>query len=76
MATKRNKSIKRNTKGKNKTIRRIKKSNKSGKKWITAIEAAERNFKKTGSLTAARSALRSQALYNARKLFGSVKTPF
>ena len=48
------------------------KKSKSGKKWITAIQAAQKTFKKTHSLLAARSSLRKQALYNARKLFGSI----
>jgi hypothetical protein len=48
------------------------KKNKTGKKWTTAIDAASNTLKKTGSITAARESLRKQALYNARKLFGSV----
>uniref|UniRef100_A0A6C0ART3 Uncharacterized protein n=1 Tax=viral metagenome TaxID=1070528 RepID=A0A6C0ART3_9ZZZZ len=48
------------------------KHSKSGKKWITAIEAAQKTLKKTNSLQAAKSSLRKQALYNARKLFGSI----
>jgi hypothetical protein len=43
-----------------------------GKKWTTAIEAAQKTLSKTGSLTAARKTLKKQALTNARKLFGSV----
>ena len=45
---------------------------KSGKKWTTAIEAAQKTLKKTGSLDAARESLKTQALVNARKLFGSI----
>lgn len=45
---------------------------KTGKKWTTAIEAAQSTLSKTGSLQAARKSLRKQALTNARKLFGSV----
>jgi len=45
---------------------------KTGKKWTTAIEAAQKTLRKTGSLTAARKSLKKQALTNARKLFGSV----
>jgi len=45
---------------------------KSGKKWTTAINAAEGTLKKTGSLNAAKKSLRKQALSNARKLFGSI----
>lgn len=45
---------------------------KSGKKWVTAINAAKKTLKKTGSVTDAKKALNKQALSNARKLFGSV----
>jgi hypothetical protein len=45
---------------------------KTGKKWTTAIDAAQSTLSKTGSLAAARKSLRKQALTNARKLFGSV----
>jgi hypothetical protein len=45
---------------------------KTGKKWTTAIEAAQKTLVKTGSLSAARKSLRKQALTNARKLFGSI----
>lgn len=45
---------------------------KTGKKWTTAIEAAQKTLHKTGSLTAAKKTLRKQALTNARKLFGSI----
>jgi hypothetical protein len=48
------------------------KHSKSGKKWTTAIEAAQKTLKKTNNLEAAQSSLRKQALYNARKLFGSI----
>ena len=43
-----------------------------GKKWVTAIQAGDRTLKQTGSLSKARKQLRSQALMNARKLFGSI----
>lgn len=50
-----------------------KKNYKSGgKKWTTAIKAAQETLKKTGSLEKANRALKKQALFNARKLFGSV----
>ena len=62
MATKRHKSSK-----KNKT-----KKMRSGRKWVTAIEAASKTLTNTGSIVAARKSLRKQALYNARKMFGSV----
>jgi hypothetical protein len=45
---------------------------KTGKKWITAIEAAQTTLSKTGSLQAAKKTLKKQALVNARRLFGSV----
>jgi len=48
------------------------KKSKSGKKWITAIDAASETLSKTGSIKAAKKSLRKQALFNARKLFGSV----
>ena len=48
------------------------KREKTGKKWTTAIAAAQKTLSKTGSLQAAKKTLRKQALTNARKLFGSV----
>lgn len=45
---------------------------KTGKKWTTAIEAAQKTLAKTGSIQAAKKSLKKQALTNARKLFGSV----
>jgi hypothetical protein len=42
------------------------------KKWVTAIDKAADTFKKTNSFNRARLAFRKQALFNARKLFGSV----
>lgn len=47
---------------------------KSGKKWTTAIDAAQKTLKKTGDIDAARKTLRKQALTNARKLFGSISS--
>ena len=50
-----------------------KKYNKtSGKKWKSALKVAQTTLKKTGSLEKAKIALKKQALFNARKLFGSV----
>jgi hypothetical protein len=43
-----------------------------GKKWVTAIEAAQNTLKTTNSLSKAKLALKKQALFNARKLFGSI----
>jgi hypothetical protein len=45
---------------------------KAGKKWVTAIDAASKTLKKTGSVSKARKVLRKQALSNAKKLFGSI----
>ena len=67
MATKRNRMSKRRQ---NKYTR--KHVGKNGKKWKTAIDAAQKTLKKTGSLKKAKLSLRSQALSNARKLFGTV----
>jgi hypothetical protein len=51
-----------------------KKSHKrtSGKKWITAIDAANKSLKKTGSIIEAKAMFRAQAAKNARKMFGSI----
>ena len=46
--------------------------NKTGKKWTTAIDAASKTLKQTGSISAAQKSLKKQALANARKLFGSI----
>lgn len=48
------------------------KSKQTGKKWVTAINAAKKTLTKTGSIKAAKKTLNKQALVNARKLFGSV----
>jgi hypothetical protein len=53
---------------KSKSIKRT----KTGKKWTTAIDAASSTLEKTGSITAAQKILKKQALFNARKMFGSV----
>jgi hypothetical protein len=68
MKTRRNRSFKKNKK----MSRKVSKGKKSGKKWTTAIDAAQKTLKKTGDIQAARKSLRKQALTNARKLFGSV----
>lgn len=47
---------------------------KPGKKWVTAIDAAQKTLHKTGSLSSAKKTLKKQALTNARRLFGSVGT--
>ncbi|MFY7729344.1 MAG: hypothetical protein ACOVRN_07500 [Flavobacterium sp.] len=71
MRTRRHKHIQRYSGGKRRGTRRNK-SSRSGKKWVTAIQAAQSTLNKTGSIEAARKSLRKQALTNARKLFGSV----
>jgi len=48
------------------------KHSKTKRKWVTAVQAAERTLKKTKSLSKARAALKIQAFQNARKLFGSI----
>ena len=45
---------------------------KSSKKWVTAMEAAQNTLSKTGSYKAAKKKLRNQALINAQRLFGSI----
>ena len=69
MATRRNKP----TLKKTRTARKSgKKSRKPQRTWTTAIEAAQTELEKTGSVTKAHRALKAQALLNARKIFGSV----
>lgn len=70
MATMRKKSN--NNKTMKKTSSNKSKKQKSGKKWLTAIDAAHQTLAKTGSLNAAKKSLKKQALFNARKLFGSI----
>jgi len=50
------------------------KKSKSGRKWVTAIDAAQKTLTKTGNIEAARKSLRKQAFTNARKLFGSISS--
>lgn len=57
---------------KSRTMRKGGKHQKSSKKWVTAIQAANKTLKKTKSIDAAKNSLRKQALLNARKLFGSI----
>ena len=76
MRTRRNRTL-RKTHSRKMTLKKYggkKTAKKSGKKWTTAIEAAQQTLSKTGSIEAARKSLRKQALTNARKLFGSVGT--
>jgi hypothetical protein len=65
MHTKRHKYLRR------KKTRKIR-GGKTGKKWTTAIDAAQNTLRETGSIRAAKKSLKKQALTNARKLFGSV----
>lgn len=68
MATKRyNKRSKRG-----RTRKQTKKKRNNGKKWVTAVGAAEATLKRSGSYEQARTTLRTQALRNARRLFGSL----
>jgi hypothetical protein len=69
MKTRRNRSLRKKG-GKKMTYKRY--GGKPGKKWVTAIEAAQKTLTKTGSVEAAKETLRKQALTNARKLFGSL----
>ena len=69
MRTRRNRSLKRK---RQMTYKRYGK--KSGKKWVTAIEAAQKTLQKTASLSSANLSFKKQALTNARRLFGSVGT--
>jgi hypothetical protein len=72
MATKRHLKRKRsNSKRGGKKTMKNKMKNKS-KHWTTAISAAQTTLTKTGSLSKAKEVLKTQALVNARKLFGSV----
>lgn len=70
MKTRRNRTLKKRTS--RKMTRKLARSKKSGKQWITAIEAAKKTLSKTGDIAKAKISLRKQALTNARKLFGSV----
>ncbi len=47
-------------------------TSKPGKKWITAIEAAQKTLKRTHSVDQAKVSLERQALTNARKMFGAI----
>jgi hypothetical protein len=57
-----------------KTRKNTRKNKTSKKKWTTAIQAAQTTLVKTGSIKKAQESLNKQALYNARKLFGSIDT--
>ena len=76
MTTKRCKYLKKNKYSRRNKTRKMyggkAKKVKTGKKWVTAIDAATHTLDKTGSINAAKKTLKKQALYNARKLFGSI----
>jgi cell division septum initiation protein DivIVA len=72
MSTRRNRTLRRHRN--RKMTRKLAGGKKSGKKWTTAIDAAQKTLSKTGDIEAARKSLRKQALTNARKLFGSVSS--
>jgi hypothetical protein len=74
MKTRRNRSLKRRYSRKHYGGKNLSKKTKTGKKWTTAIDAAQKTLSKTGSLEEARTTLKKQALTNARKLFGSITT--
>jgi hypothetical protein len=71
MSTRRYKYLRTNKNNKTNKINKIK-GGKTGKRWVTAIQAATHTLKSTGSFKAATKSLKKQALYNARKLFGSI----
>ena len=77
---KKNKTVKNRGNGKYRSKRsngkyRSKRSNgkyrSTGKKWTTAIAAAQKTLEKTGSVSQAKASLRKQALRNARALFAT-----
>jgi hypothetical protein len=76
MTTKRCKYLKKNKYSRRNKTRKMyggkNKKVKTGKKWVTAIDAATHTLNKTGSINAAKKTLKKQALFNARKLFGSI----
>ena len=72
MTTRRNNKSKKTATRKLRKARKNKKNTYGKKKWITAVGAAEKVFEKTKSYDKARQKLRTQALRNARRLFGSV----
>jgi cell division septum initiation protein DivIVA len=72
MSTRRNRTLRRRRN--RKMTRKLAGGKKSGKKWTTAIDAAQKTLSKTGDIEAARQSLRKQALTNARKLFGSISS--
>jgi hypothetical protein len=66
---KKNKTVKNRGNGKYRSKRSNGKYRSTGKKWTTAIAAAQKTLEKTGSVSQAKASLRKQALRNARALF-------
>ena len=66
MRTRRNRTLKR------KRHRKMTMKRFGDKKWVTAIDAAQKTLKTTGDIEAAKKSLRKQALSNAKKLFGFI----
>ena len=73
MRTRRNRTLRRRT-GRKMSRKFAGGKKNSGKKWTTAIAAAQKTLTKTGDIEAAKKSLRQQALSNARKLFGSINS--
>ena len=71
MSTRRNKYF-RNKSHKAINIQSRGKKTTTRKHLVTALAAATRTLKKTCSIKAAKKSLKKQALYNARRLFGSI----
>jgi hypothetical protein len=68
---KKNKTVKNRGNGKYRSKRSNGKYRSTGKKWTTAIAAAQKTLEKTGSVSQAKASLRKQALINARALFAT-----
>ena len=71
MSTRRYKHLKPYKKNKTQKIKDVK-NYKTGKRWVTSIEAAVHTLNETNSVKAAKNSFKNQALYNAQKLFGSI----
>ncbi len=70
MKTMRNKISKYKRRTNKRTTKNRRKHNKSNKRTTSAVDAAQKILKKTGSLQQARVAFRLKALQNSRNLFG------
>ena len=70
--TRSNKTKTKNRKKNYKTrSRRFTQTKSKTPKWVTALAAAKKSLRSTGSVKKARETLRRQALINAKKLFGA-----